>query len=309
MLVANCQQFRTFEPEMKKELSILIPVYNADCRQQVTELLRQASVIDGLEYEVIVADDESPDKELTALCREISQWKNCRFIERDHHTGRACMRNFLARQARYEWLLFLDCDMGIKAGFIQRYLECDGSDVIDGGVSIGKGPDNNLRYLYEKACEARHSAEERSRQPFHHFHTANFLVRRNILLANPFDERYRNYGYEDVFFGKQLAKQHIKITHIDNPAGFDTFEDNPHFVQKTEEGLRTLHTFRADLKGYSNMLTFVDGIHISLVKRLIVWFHRLSGPFERRRLCGSHPSLRIFNLYKLGYYLTLTKND
>ena len=90
-----------------------------------------------------------------------------------------------------------------------------------------------------------------------------------------------------------------------NPTGFFTFEDNPHFVAKTEEGLRTLHEFQADLRGYSQMLTFVDGIHIAPVKWVIRLWHRLFGRLERRRLCGDHPSLRTFKLYKLGYFLSL----
>lgn len=294
---------------MKNELSILIPTFNGDCRQQVTELRAQACVIDGLKYEIIVADDGSTDRNQVAACREIAQWPCCHFIECKDNRGRAAIRNFLASKARFQWLLFLDCDMTIKPSLLVRYLSCPEGDVIDGGVSIGTGQKDNLRYLYEKACEGQHTASERQKQPYQHFHTANFMARREIMSRFPFDERYKSYGYEDVFFGKQLAKNHIKIVHIDNPAGFDKFEDNHRFMEKTEEGLRTLHTFRRDLRGYSNLLTFVNGIHLGIVKQFIRLWHKLFGAWERRSLCGRHPNLKIFALYKLGYYLTLTKND
>jgi len=217
------------------------------------------------------------------------------------------MRNFLANEAQYEWLLFMDCDMTIvSTRFLQNYLEADeAASVVYGGYVVGQGDRSCLRYLYERQCEPQHRAEERRKRPFLHFHTCNFLVRRDVMLAHPFDERFRHYGYEDVFFGKQLRKAGITVTHLDNPAGFCTFEDNPHFVSKTEEGLRTLYTFRSELRGYSQLLTFTEGIHLSVVRFAILLWHRLFGTLERRNLCGSHPSLRLFKIYKLGYYMTL----
>jgi hypothetical protein len=125
------------------------------------------------------------------------------------------------------------------------------------------------------------------------------------MLQYPFDERFRHYGYEDVLLGKVLRQHHVPIMHIDNPVGFCIFESNPDFVSKTEEGLRTLYQFRSDLRGYSRLLTFISGIHISLILTLIRLWHRMFGATERRNLCGSRPSLFIFKLYRLGYFLSL----
>jgi hypothetical protein len=127
------------------------------------------------------------------------------------------------------------------------------------------------------------------------------------MLKYPFDERFRHYGYEDVLLGKILRQHRIRIEHIDNPLGFCTFETNAGFVAKTEEGLQTLYRFRDDLRGYSRLLTFVSGIHIPLILSLIHLWHRMFGKAERRNLCGSRPSLFVFKLYRLGYYLTLGK--
>ena len=291
---------------MKQELSVLIPTYNGDCRALVTELHHQAEDIDGLRYEMIVADDGSTDRRFVDLCREVEQLSNCRFIDRGVNSGRAAIRNFLAHEARFQWLLFLDCDMAIPScHFLSDYLSSDVTDIAYGGYVVGPGDNSNLRYRYEKACEPQHRADERRRHPFLHFHTCNFLVRRDLMLAHPFDERFRHYGYEDVLFGKQIQAAGVSIIHIDNPAGFLVFEDNAHFVSKTEEGLRTLHTFRDDLRGYSNMLTFVEGCS-PLLRFLVRLWHRLAGPIERRLLCGHHPTLRLFKLYKLGYFLSLS---
>ena len=289
---------------MKLELSILIPTYNGDCRQQVRELCRQAEAIDGLDYEIVVADDGSPNHDAVARCREIASLPHCRFIERQQNVGRAAIRNFLAREARYGWLLFMDCDMTIVSDrFVRHYVEEASGDVVYGGYVVGEGEPSCLRYIYEKACTPQHSTEERRKRPYMHFHTCNFLISRSVMIAHPFDERFRHYGYEDVLFGKQLRQAGISIAHTDNPAGFCSYEDNTHFVNKTEESLRTLYQFRKELRGYSQILTFVDGIHIGAVKQAIRLWHRLMGRLERRNLCGPHPNLIVFKLYKIGYYI------
>lgn len=294
---------------MKRNLSILIPMHNGDPRPLARELCRQAQLMGGLEYELLVIDDGSTDQPLVGQCWEISQWPHARFMALEENIGRARIRNLLASLARHEWLLFLDCDMTIdNPAFLQNYLDAEG-DVVYGGYKVGQADRSCLRFLYEKMHEHEHTAEQRCKRPYQHFHTANFLVRRDIMVAHPFNSQFRTYGYEDVLLGKQLKATGIPIRHIDNPAGFFTFEDNPSFVAKTEEGLRTLHQFRSELRGYSQMITAVEGIHLGAVRWLIRLWHRLLGPLERRNLCGKRPSLQLFKLYKLGYYLTLTKND
>ena len=292
---------------MKQELSILIPVYNGDCRSQVEALSRQAEAIGGLRYEIIVADDGSTDRRFTELCREVERLPHCRFVDRKVNSGRSAIRNFLAREALFEWLLFMDAELDIESPqYVQAYLT-DESDapVVYGGCMAKGGEPGCLRFLYEQRSMPQHTAEERCKRPFMHFRTCNFLVRRSVILAHPFDERFRYYGYEDVLWGKRLRQAGIRIGHIDNPIAYSQYEDNTLFVSKTEEALRTLHLFRDDLRGYSKMITFAEGIHIGLVRHLIRLAHRLCGPLVRKNLCSKHPCLRLFNLYKLGYYLSL----
>ncbi|MCR5679816.1 MAG: glycosyltransferase [Prevotella sp.] len=291
---------------MKQELSILIPIYNNDCTEQVKILSSQAEAISGLRYEIILADDGSDNPQFITQNSQLSTLPHVRFIPREQNVGRAAIRNFLCSEARYAWLLFMDGDMGIPSeSFVRQWLEADVEQVGYGGYIIGESAKGNLRYRYESQCEAMHTAEERRKRPFLHFHTCNFLIRKDLMEAHPFDERFRKYGYEDVFFGKQLRKAGVVISHPDNPAGFFKYEDNAHFVSKTEEGLRTLYEFRGDLRGYSQMLTFVESIHLGIVRWAIRMWHRLFGKLERSNLYGPHPNLTVFKLYKLGYFLTL----
>lgn len=300
---------------MKKELSILIPAYNYDCTQLVQGLCRQLSELASfcIRAEVIVAEDGTTDDVALTANAAIAQWEHCRYIRRSENVGRAAIRNFLAKNALYEWLLFLDCDMELPDNmFVRRYLESNGKTVVDGGFGVTENKaleGRNLRYTYEWHAQDRHSVEQRRKNPYRSFRTTNFLVSRQVMTDIPFDERFHHYGYEDVLFGKKLKQEGIAIEHIDNPMMLSNVESNDIFVAKTEESLRTLYSFRNDLRGYSKLLTFVSGIHIKPVKSAIRLWHKLLGPIERRHLCGSHPTLRVFNIYKTGYYLSLTNND
>lgn len=293
---------------MKRELSILIPVFNYDCTALVRGLCQQAQQLE-ISYEVIVAEDGSTDNAALQANAEIALMPHCRYLLRRENIGRASIRNLLARESSYTWLLFLDCDMELPGDhFIDSYLRCPAEEVVDGGFAVKENATllhRNLRYTYEWSEQANHSAARRTANPYRCFRTTNFLIRRDLMLAHPFDERFRHYGYEDVLFGKHLKQAGIGIAHIDNSMVLTDVEPNSVFVAKTEESLRTLHQFTDELRGYSHLLTVVNGIHVQPVKWAICLWHKLFGGILRRLLCGSHPSLRIFKLYKLGYFLTL----
>lgn len=295
---------------MKHELSILIPVYNDDCTRLTAELSRQAEAIADLKYEILVSDDCSPDRDAVAPNRRLNDLPHCRYIEQPQNSGSAANRNLLARESRYEWLLFVDCDLDITSeDFLSRYLADDSkADVIMGGIAIGGDEQalrTNLRYLYEKQSEPHHTASQRSQRPYQSFRSCNFLIRRETMLACPFDERFQKSGYEDVLLGKQLKAAKATIHHIDNPVTMTHYEDNPLYINKVERSLRTLHDFRNELKGYSRLLTMADGIHLSVVRSMLVFCFSLLGPMVRRQLSSHHPILRLFQPYRLGYFLSI----
>lgn len=282
-------------------LSILIPTYNDACMNLVDDLRNQAEQT-GIAYEILVADDGSTDADSKAVNAAINTLPHCHYIERTENVGRAAIRNLLAKEAQNPWLLFIDSDMVVcRQDFLSKYICCDCETIVDGGVVIGNVKPGNLRAMYEQRHEQEHTVEQRKQSPYRDFHTANFLIRRDIMLQWPFDERFRYYGYEDVLFGKQMERQHIGIVHIDNPLSFEVYEQNADFISKTEEGLRTLHQFRQELQGYSRLLDIADRVP----QKPIRFWHSLFGRMERYLLTGRHPQLWMFNLYKLGYFASL----
>ena len=69
--------------------------------------------------------------------------------------------------------------------------------------------------------------------------------------------------------------------------------------------MKTLLTLENDMKGYSGV---TDMAHILQKTRLLKTSAALFKTLEkqiRRNLTGNKPSLFLFNIYKLGYFITL----
>ena len=298
---------------ISKQLSILLPVYNHTCVSLVKELRKQAEDA-GIDYEIIAADDGSTNPSHITANNVINDLPRCKYIIRKSNIGRAAIRNFLAKQAKFPLLLFLDCDVELPDNcFIARYIQTMHSDVTDGGVSVGIErsiyPDN-LRFIYEQASEPHHTAKARTANPYKSFRTTNFMVSRSIMLSMPFDERFIHYGYEDVLFGKQLKENGINITHIDNPVIISDMEPNDIFIAKTEEALHTLYRFKSELQGFSALLSTANSMQQTILPAMILrLWHKAFGNIERNNLTGSRPSLKIFDIYRLGYYLSITNKN
>ena len=299
-------------------LSILLPVYNCSCVALVTELQRQC-VECKADFEIIVADDGSLSSAIgmNKACQHlidenkvIEHLKGVRYIIREKNVGRSAIRNFLVSQAKGDRLLFIDGDLSLNnPSFIRNYLQTKG-DVVVGGIAIGGNPDQwkgNLRYRYERQCEAINTVESRQSQPYQHLAT-NLLVHRSVLGEQPYDEKISHYGYEDVLLGKRFQQQQVVVKHIDNPILFCDFEDNASYLAKTEEALRTLFAFRKELKGYSRLLDKAEQIERLHLSPFFVTAYKLFNEPIKNCLLGNKPKVFWFNIYKLLYYLHYTKN-
>ena len=303
------------------DLSILLPSYNNVCVSLVQVLQRQADALRGkldkpFRYEIIVADDGSTDAACIDANHVIGDMLHCRYLRMEQNVGRAQIRNVLISESRGDYVLLIDSDLFLcDDNYLYKYATST-ADVVYGGTRIGgegfamvdneantehlKG---NLRYIYEKKAEPSHRAAFRQLRPNQEISVCNLYARRDIMKAHPFDSRFKAYGYEDVLFGKRLAESGIEVTHIDNPVLINEFEPNSVFVKKTEEAILTLCRFEQDLEGYSNLKTKVSTLGRYIPLSLFRLWHRIMKNKEKRNLTGPKPSLLLFKLYKLGFFL------
>ena len=303
------------------DLSILLPSYNNVCVSLVQVLQRQADALRGkldkpFRYEIIVADDCSTDAACIDANRVIGDMLHCRYLRMEQNVGRAQIRNVLISESRGDYVLLIDSDLFLcDDNYLYKYATST-ADVVYGGTRIGgeglamvdneantENLKGNLRYIYEKKAEPSHRAAFRQLRPNQEISVCNLYARRDIMEAHPFDSRFKAYGYEDVLFGKRLAESGIEVTHIDNPVLINEFESNSVFVKKTEEAILTLCRFEQDLEGYSNLKTKVTTLSRYIPLSLFRLWHRIMKNKEKRNLTGSKPSLLLFKLYKLGFFL------
>ena len=303
------------------DLSILLPSYNNVCVSLVQVLQRQADALRGkldkpFRYEIIVADDCSTDAACIDANRVIGDMLHCCYLRMEQNVGRAQIRNVLISESSGDYVLLIDSDLSLcDDNYLYKYATST-ADVVYGGTRIGgeglamvdneantENLKGNLRYIYEKKAEPSHRAVFRQLRPNQEISVCNLYARRDIMEAHPFDSRFKAYGYEDVLFGKRLAESGIEVTHIDNPVLINEFEPNSVFVKKTEEAILTLCRFEQDLEGYSNLKTKVTTLGRYIPLSLFRLWHRIMKNKEKRNLTGSKPSLLLFKLYKLGFFL------
>lgn len=289
-------------------LSILIPTYDYDCAQLVRDLQGQAELL-GIDYEIIVMDDASPMSVCKERNRSINQLVHCRYVELEANLGRARIRNRLADEARYEWLLFMDADAEvISASFVADYLKHTDADVVCGGLCHADRlptPGVSLRYAYEKRADKHRAARYRAMHPYEQFTPFNFMVRREVFLRLRFDERITEYGHEDTLFGIELGRRNAKIHHIDNPLRHVGLESNERFLEKTRAALRNLSLMEEHMQGHSSLLKLYGLLRCLRLDRCLARWMTKREYIITQRLMDTTPHLWLFFLYKLGYFARL----
>ena len=305
MPVANSSFFTLHSP-LTLNLSILIPTYNYDPSHLVRQLLQQLPE----DSEIIVGDDCSLTPTLSK-----GEGENVRLFRPSHNLGRAGIRNALAREAKGDWLLFIDADAEVRSNtFIKRYMDVayttdanvtPAFQVICGGTGnlpCCPRPEARLRYNYEVKAEKRLTHVYRREHPYAGFTTFNFLIRRDLFLSILFDETLKQYGHEDTLFGLELKKRGIPILHIDNKLTHLGLEDADAYLAKTETALRTLASMSIEQRQsirVSALALRLSRLHLLGIARFLF---RTTQPLLRSNLLGKHPSQFLFAFYKLGFY-------
>lgn len=278
-------------------LSVLIPVYNYDVTKLVTLLIEQLEA-EKIEYEIIVIDDNSLVKK--ELNREfLSKQVKAKYIELQDNVGRALIRNLLAKEAKYENLIFLDCDVLPKSDFIKNYLKEIDSDVVCGGREyLLQKPSEEfiLHWTYGQRREIKALRKK-------NFFSSNFMIKKQVFEKVQFDNEINGYGHEDTVFAMSLEKKGYKIKFISNEVYHIGLNDNIKFLEKTKHWIRNSF-FLMDKYG----IDFVKKVKLLRFYRLIklvkmTWF--LSFLYEKlhlyfeKKLTGSSPNIFLFDIYKL----------
>lgn len=224
-------------------ISVCIPIFNQEVAALVN-LLHSQLPNPGSDSEILLLDDGSSD-EIQEQNRRLEVLPGVSYLEQAN-SGRAVVRNNLAKRSKGTWLLFLDCDMmPVDTYFLARYIQhLNDADVLCGGIVYPrpvrrKDEPRHLRWRYGIAREEI-LAEVRNKNPWQSFMTGNFMIKKETLLHCQFDETVQGYGHEDTLFGKSLQSVGAMILHVQNPAVHLGIDSDPVFLDKTKNGIRNL---------------------------------------------------------------------
>ncbi len=298
---------------MSKKISICIPVFNYNITTLVSSLVVMCKhSLD--DFEILVYDDGSL-AHFKEKNRTVSNPYTIIYKELKENIGRSKIRNLLAKDAQFDHLLFLDCDvLPANEDFIANYANEISSteNVAIGGRTHQEKPDSHhyFRWLYGTKREET-SAESRRKNPYQSFMTNNFLISKSIFKTIKFNEELKGYGHEDTFFGYELKINNIPITHINNPAVHIGLEEVKHFIVKTEEGLQNLAKIYIEHKSNNKLIQDIKILNfINNNKAITPLFYRkwkMLKAFYLKNILGDKPSLRFFDFYKLGFLINEIK--
>lgn len=288
-------------------LSILIPTYNYTAFG-LAETIEKQALRAGIVFELICVDDGSFSS-LNIENQKINSLTNCKFIEAKKNKGRTANRQFLAEQAQYEWLLFLDSDVNPKrTDFLEAYIETINSDseAFFGGFVY---PENNtdttrsLRYTFGKNREEI-AVDKRNSNPYKVIISANFLIKKTVFLKLNSVANKNTYGL-DYLFGALLKQHHIAIKHIDNPVYHLGIDENIDYLNKTKKAVETLAFLYKNKAIKTNAISLLKAFKFIRSIGLSRVFGKITNRFNSKiedNLKSASPSLFLFDIYRLGYF-------
>lgn len=218
--------------------SIVIPTYNRlpILRKSLQALEQQKldrNLISG--YEVIVVDDGSTDGTLSWLGQEKSNLTHVRSLAQNH-AGPGSARNLGIEKAQGEWIIFIDSDLVVTPNFLQAHAEVlrqeqqrlNTDKVFTYGAVINTCNFDNPTSEPYKITDFSAA----------YFATGNVAIAKKWLKeAGMFDNRFRQYGWEDLELGVRLKKLGLKLIKCPQAVGYHwhppfNLEQIPQLIEK-----------------------------------------------------------------------------
>jgi glycosyltransferase involved in cell wall biosynthesis len=293
-------------------LSICIPVFNIVPLRLIKQLSEQISN-ENIEAEILLLDDASPNNIKDDL-NKAQTIPKVSLHQASQNLGRAVARNRLAELAKYQYLLFMDCDSGIEnKKYLHNYIKnARPNTVCCGGTSYETTKPQKslmLRWKYGHQRESK-SARTRNKNPYYAFTTHHFLIDKNTFKAIKFDSSIQGYGHEDSMFGLALKKHSIPIIHIDNPLLHLGLEPASVFLKKSEQAVKNLKTLYFKHKSDTDFIKSIQLLRFyekqQKFKLILFWkmVFMFTKPFIKIQLQSNNPSLKLFDFYKFGIFIT-----
>ena len=189
------------------DVSIIVPVYNAEktIERCLDSILKQ---ITTFKYEIIVIDDGSKDNSL----KKIEEYKRFVKIIKETNGGPGKARNIGIKEAKADFLLFVDSDDYVANNFVDTFLKIQKKNNAD-MIICNFIRDIKGTLVKENKGEYKEYTKDFNDILMMEFHSCNKLIRKSIALNNLYPE---NMVFEDVVAISNMIVECKKIVKIED---------------------------------------------------------------------------------------------
>ena len=189
------------------DVSIIVPVYNAEktIERCLDSILKQ---ITTFKYEIIVIDDGSKDNSL----KKLEEYKRFVKIIKETNGGPGKARNIGIKEAKADFLLFVDSDDYVANNFVDTFLKVQKKTNAD-MVICNFIRDIKGTLVKENKGEYKEYTKDFNDILMMEFHSCNKLIRKSIALNNLYPE---NMVFEDVVAISNMIVECKKIVKIED---------------------------------------------------------------------------------------------
>lgn len=225
---------------MSKEISVIIPVYNAEktIEECILSIVAQ-SMFDRIE--LIIVDDRSSDNTVAIVSSyEARYTDNIMLICLDKNAGPGNARNVALQYASGEYIGFVDSDDAIVPDMYEKLLTVmkdTGADIVDGGMYIQK--DDRAIVFTSDDATGEQDDTKRSSLIVSGGYIMTKLYRREFLINENIHFR-DEYVLEDMDF---LIEVFCKARYIANyKSVVYVYRDSSGSLSKTKDPVKYLHS-------------------------------------------------------------------
>ncbi|MBR8827263.1 MAG: glycosyltransferase family 2 protein [Gomphosphaeria aponina SAG 52.96 = DSM 107014] len=201
--------------------SVIIPTYNRKpILEKCLRALENQHFTDDLVvgYEVVLVDDGSSDGTLQWLATHQDEFPHVRSLSQAH-LGPAAARNYGVREAKGDYIIFIDSDLVVTAHFLQAH----GNALVAGENKMESDRHFTYGWVINTCNFASPTSEPYKLTDFSaaYFATGNVAIARKWLdAAGLFDTRFQLYGWEDLELGVRLQQLGLKLIKCPEAVGY-----------------------------------------------------------------------------------------
>ena len=246
-------------------ISIIIPLYNAE--KTLEKCLTAIFNSRYQNFEVLVVDDGSKDASI-----KIAESFSCKILKLTHNQGPSVARNWGAKNAKGDVLLFIDSDIVIKRDTLDLFVDSLKSYPAVFGIYTQKPGTDELLTLYQNFYA--HKSMKQTRDLTSVLYSYCVAIEKKVFdEVGGFDQSWVRATFEDVEFGLRVTEnghqiylnKNIEVVHH---ANFDLkrFAKNYFFksldLSKFMFGRKKLTLNNEGWTNRNNLVSFLAGVSI-----------------------------------------------